>query len=70
MLANNSAALLRLAKGAGWRLRATGGILDLEDTIYLGRHAEPRRSQQVVIRGETGADTVSVKWAIRRETKN
>lgn len=69
MLGNNSAALLRLAKGGGWRLRATGGSITLEETVYLGQQAEPRRSQQVVIRGETGGSPVSIKWAIRRETK-
>ena len=70
LLANHSAALLRLASGAGWRFRATGGSIALEDTIYLGKRAEPRRSQQIILRGETGGEPVSIKWALRRESKS
>lgn len=69
LLANHSAALLRLTSGAGWRFRSTGGSIALEDTIYLGKRAEPRRSQQIVLRGETGGEPVSIKWALRREAK-
>ena len=36
-------ALLRLPSGSGWRLRAEGARISLEDSIYLGR-GEPRRT--------------------------
>jgi uncharacterized heparinase superfamily protein len=67
---NGQAVLLRLAGGAGWRLRATGGSVSLSESVYLGRRGEMRRSQQVVIAGEkrTTEDAV-VKWAIAREAK-
>jgi len=59
-------ALLRLAKGGGWRLRAAGARVSLEPSVYLGRKGEIRRSQQIVLRGRAGAAGANVKWALRR----
>ena len=56
--------LLRLPSGSGWRLRADGARLSLEESIYLGG-AEPRRGEQVVLTGfQDGPQTV--KWAITK----
>jgi uncharacterized heparinase superfamily protein len=54
--------LLRLPSGAGWRLRVKGARVAIEESIYLA--AEPRRSQQVALHAEAGAN--SVQWAISR----
>lgn len=54
--------LLRLPSGVGWRLRAKGARVAIEESIYLA--AEPRRSHQVVLYIEPGA--ASVQWAISR----
>jgi uncharacterized heparinase superfamily protein len=54
--------LLRLPSGAGWRLRAKGARVAIEESIYLA--AEPRRSQQVALHAEPG--TASIQWAIGR----
>ena len=58
------AVLLRLRSGSGWRLRADGGRLSIEDSIYLGG-PEPRRSEQVVITGSPDGPQ-QVKWAISK----
>jgi uncharacterized heparinase superfamily protein len=58
------AVLLRLRSGAGWRLRADGGRISIEDSIYLGG-PEPRRSEQVVITGSPDGPQ-QVKWAISK----
>lgn len=58
------AVLLRLRSGSGWRLRAEGGHMSIEDSIYLGG-PEPRRSEQVVIAGHVDGPQ-QVKWAISR----
>jgi len=58
------AVLLRLRSGTGWRLRADGGRMSIEDSIYLGG-AEPRRSEQVVITGSPDGPQ-QVKWAISK----
>jgi uncharacterized heparinase superfamily protein len=54
--------LLRLPAGAGWRLRAKGARVTIEESIYLA--GEPRRSQQVVLHVEAGIG--NVQWAIVR----
>jgi len=70
---NGGSALMKLPSGAGWRLRATGGTIDVAESIYLGGGFgdgdEPRRSSQIVISGETETDHTVVKWALRREKK-
>jgi uncharacterized heparinase superfamily protein len=55
--------LLRLASG-GWRLRAEGAALSLEESVYLGG-PEPRRSEQVVLTGRADGPQ-HVKWGISR----
>ncbi len=61
---NGEAVLLRLPSGGGWRLRADGAKLTLEESIYLGG-PQPRRTQQVVLTGyQDGAQLV--KWAITK----
>jgi uncharacterized heparinase superfamily protein len=56
--------LLRLPTGGGWRLKADGAKLALEESIYLGG-AEPRRSEQVVLSGHPDGPQ-QVKWAITK----
>jgi uncharacterized heparinase superfamily protein len=61
---DGDAALLRLPAGSGWRLRADGAQVTLEESIYLGGE-EPQRSEQVVLTGYAeGPQTV--KWAITK----
>jgi uncharacterized heparinase superfamily protein len=57
--------LLRLpGAGGGWRLRAEGAKITLEESVYLGG-AEARRGEQVVLSGfADGAQ--QVKWAITK----
>ena len=69
LLANHEAALLRLPSGAGWRFRSGGAAIRLEDSIYMGRRGDARRTQQIVLTGETGEGERIVKWAIRREAQ-
>jgi uncharacterized heparinase superfamily protein len=59
---DGDAVLLRLRTGGGWRLRADGARLSLEESIYFGG-PEPRRSEQVVLTG-TADGPQMVKWAI------
>lgn len=64
MQQDGEAVLLRLANGAGWRLRADGARIALEESVYLGG-AEPRRTEQVIL--TTFADgPQQVKWAITK----
>jgi uncharacterized heparinase superfamily protein len=61
---DGEAVLLRLPAGGGWRLRADGARMGLEESIYLGG-PEPRRSEQVVLTGYADGPQ-QVKWAITK----
>ncbi|MFC4352519.1 heparinase II/III family protein [Fodinicurvata halophila] len=66
LVQTGDAVLLRLPKAGGWRLRCSGAAIALEDSVYFG-DTQPRRSQQVVLRGRCGRDGARVKWALQRE---
>ena len=68
LLQDGTAALLRLPKGGGWRLKVRGAEVDLEESLYLGAAGEQRRSQQVVLRGRYEAGETVIKWALQKET--
>ncbi|HEY0834155.1 MAG TPA: heparinase II/III family protein [Azospirillum sp.] len=69
LIHNGQQVLLRLPSGAGWRLHAAGGLLDLSESIYVGNGDEPRRTMQVVVTGHADINGATVKWALRRERK-
>jgi uncharacterized heparinase superfamily protein len=56
--------LLRLPSGQGFKFRAAGAKLGIEESVYFG-HAEPRRSEQLVLNGLAGGPQ-TVKWALTR----
>jgi uncharacterized heparinase superfamily protein len=56
--------LLRLPGGSGWRLRAEGARMALEESIYLGGSA-PRRAEQVVLTGFQDGPQ-QVKWGLTK----
>ncbi len=60
---DGAAVLLRLP-GGGWRLRAEGARVALEESVYLAGQ-EPRRSEQVVLSGLADSPQ-HVKWAITK----
>ncbi|MBF0353797.1 MAG: heparinase II/III family protein [Alphaproteobacteria bacterium] len=57
------AVLLKLGDGAGWRFRAKGAAIDMEDSAFKPGDDSPRRSQQIVLKGATGSGGAVVKWA-------
>ncbi|MEM7173326.1 MAG: heparinase II/III family protein [Pseudomonadota bacterium] len=61
--------LLQTESGDGWRMRAAGADISLEDSVYLGDGNTPRRSQQVVMTGHCDGPETTVKWALQRERR-
>jgi uncharacterized heparinase superfamily protein len=61
---DNGAVLLRTPGGQGFRLRAEGAPIRLEESVYFG-HAEPRRAEQIVLAGHQDGPQ-HVKWSITR----
>ena len=66
---NARGALLRLGDGVGWRFRTDGETVALEDSIYFGSGASPRRSSVLVVSGHSAPGEVSVRWAFHREKR-
>jgi uncharacterized heparinase superfamily protein len=58
--------LLRLGDGAGWRFRATGGVTNLQESVYLGERGRTQRSEQIVVSGATQGGGAQIKWALTR----
>ncbi len=60
--------VIMLPNKTAWQFNARGGIMSLEDSVFLGDAAGPRKTQQIVIRGTT--ETAGpVNWALRRVEK-
>lgn len=56
-------------RGAGnWQFHAESGVsIRIEDSFYQGRRGGRERTRQIILSGEyRGAETRSVRWAIRR----
>ena len=62
LVEDDGAVLMRLPSGHGWRLRARGAHITLEESVYAA--AETRRTQQIVLHAEPDAE--AVRWAISR----
>ncbi|HXP32035.1 MAG TPA: heparinase II/III family protein [Stellaceae bacterium] len=58
--------LLRLPSGMAWRLRTSGAVMSLGESVYLGDGAA-RKTQQIVLDGHVGTTGAHVRWALRRE---
>jgi uncharacterized heparinase superfamily protein len=61
---DNEAVLLRLPSGQGWRLRADGTKISIEESVYFGT-TEARRAEQIVLAGHQDGPQ-QVKWAITK----
>ncbi|MBL4691719.1 MAG: heparinase II/III family protein [Magnetovibrio sp.] len=72
VLGGGNGALLRLdtKNKDTWRLRTSMGEVKLEDSIYLGRYGEHRRSEQIVISTPLTGNGALIKWSLSREGKS
>jgi uncharacterized heparinase superfamily protein len=53
--------LLKLPGGEGWRFRAGGGVLEVEESVYLGGPTV-RRAEQLVVSGITKDSPAEIAW--------
>ena len=56
--------MLMLPNKSAWRFSAKGGLLALEESVYLLGASSPRYTQQIVIRGSR-----QINWAFKRIEK-
>jgi uncharacterized heparinase superfamily protein len=57
--------LLKLPNGEGWRFRCGGGLLEVEESIYLGG-GTVRRTSQLVISGALREAQTEVAWVFEQ----
>ncbi len=57
--------LLKLPGGEGWRFRAGGGNLEVEESVYLGGPTV-RRAEQLVISGTTKDSPAEIAWVFEQ----
>jgi uncharacterized heparinase superfamily protein len=57
--------LLKLPGGEGWRFRAGGGALDVEESVYLGGHVV-RRAEQLVVSGTMKNSPAEIAWVFEQ----
>jgi uncharacterized heparinase superfamily protein len=62
---DGSSVILLLPSGEGWRFRATGGTIALDESIYLGTADAVRRTEQIVVTGEFTGEVARIQWALR-----
>ena len=67
LVQNGAEALIQTKNRSGWRFRCQGDFtLSLEDSVYIDRRQQIRRSQQIVITGKTSRDKTIIKWGLSR----
>jgi uncharacterized heparinase superfamily protein len=57
--------LLKLPGGEGWRFRAGGGHLEVEESVYLGGPTV-RRAEQLVVSGITKDSPAEIAWVFEQ----
>jgi uncharacterized heparinase superfamily protein len=62
---NGTRIVLVLPNRAAWSFSTRGGTVSLEESVFLGEEAGPRKTQQIVIR-RSAQGMSPVKWALRR----
>ena len=62
---NGAKIVVMLPNRAAWQFSAKGGFMSLEESVFLGDEAGPRKTMQIVIRAEG-----QVKWSLRKLDKS
>lgn len=68
MAGGGDSVVLKITEREGWRFRAAGGVIGLEDSIYMGTPGLVRRAQQITLSGPVIAPTTEVKWSLIMES--
>jgi uncharacterized heparinase superfamily protein len=64
LLEGDGSVLLKLAKGGGWKFLAEGAETKVEESVYLGKDDNPRKSKQIVVSGPVTGKDMTVKWRL------
>jgi uncharacterized heparinase superfamily protein len=64
--ADGQGALLRIRGGSAWQFRCRGGVLGIEDSLWVDGSGRMHATSQLVITGETPSDGMAISWLFRR----
>ena len=64
--ADGMAAFLRTPSGNVWQFRCRGGVLSIEDSVWMDAQGRPQQTEQLVIAAETPAGGTNVSWVFHR----
>jgi uncharacterized heparinase superfamily protein len=64
--ADGRGALLRARGAKPWQFKCRGGMLSIEESIWIDGAAVPHASQQLVIGGESPSDGMTISWELKR----
>ncbi len=67
LVQDGTQALLRLKSGFGFRFKADGAQLSLENSIYLGSGVRPLKTKQIVLRALMEEDSLEIGWSLTKE---
>lgn len=59
--------LLKLPNGEGWRFRAAGGALSIEESVYFGG-GSPRKTEQIVLTGAVKGEAIECDWMLEQSS--
>jgi uncharacterized heparinase superfamily protein len=66
--ADGMAALLRLPSGKLWQFRCRGGVLAIEESLWVNPDGRPLSTQQLVVSSEAAQGGENIGWALKRAT--
>ena len=66
LTADNQGALLRIDGGPLWQFRCKGGVLAVEESLWVDASGRPRETQQLVVSAESPPGGASVGWLFKR----
>jgi len=64
--ADNLGALLRLGGGRLWQFRCRGGVMAIEESIWIDPAGQPRQTVQLVVEGVAAAGGSTLGWLLKR----
>ena len=64
--ADGHGALLRPGEAPAWQFRATGGIVTVEDSLWVDFAGRPRATRQLVVSAESPAEGIAIPWSFKR----
>ncbi|HYZ48278.1 MAG TPA: heparinase II/III-family protein, partial [Sphingomonas sp.] len=66
LTADSLGALLRIEDGPLWQFRCKGGVLGVEESLWVDAAGRPRPTQQLIIAAESPPGGANVSWLFKR----